>query len=462
MQTLPGLNFKASRYILIAVVIFLGASLTGCRKDFTDQLQAPRSPVARTDKPNIILIFTDDYGYELPHYTGGESYQTPNLDWMAANGMQLSQMMSHPDGSPSRMAMFTGKYNFRNYIRWGLLPTNEKTTGNMMEDAGYATCFVGKWQGDGGDTSIHNHGFQNYSVFLPYAGDQRVRRYKNPLIYQDGGYLPDDVVAGKYSEDMYVDYLENFIEDNVDKPFFAIYAPVLVAQPWVPTPDDPEFDRWDPKKDTKKDDIKFFASMVRYNDKKVGQIIDKVRKLGLQNNTIIMFVGESGTDSRVTSIFNGRTIQGHKTETIKWGTRQPFVAYWPGVISPGTIDSSLVDFTDFLPTFADIANISVPVNYGKIDGMTFFDNLKQTSGPQRNWVFCDWNNEPWDDDVKPAERFIYEHTYKLYDTSGVRANNFYNMEEDPDETHPLPDNQLTPYEAALKAEYKTLLRSMRK
>ncbi len=98
MQTLPGLNFKASRYILIAVVIFLGASLTGCRKDFTDQLQAPRSPVARTDKPNIILIFTDDYGYELPHYTGGESYQTPNLDWMAANGMQLSQMMSHPDG----------------------------------------------------------------------------------------------------------------------------------------------------------------------------------------------------------------------------------------------------------------------------------------------------------------------------------------------------------------------------
>ena len=330
----------------------------------------------------------------------------------------------------------------------------------MLKDAGYATCFVGKWQGDGGDSSIHDHGFDRYRVFLPYGGDQRVRRYKNPLIYENGTYLSDDFVEGKYSEDLYVDYLTKFIDSNENKPFFAIYAPVLVAQPWVPTPDDPEFERWDPIKDTKKDDIKYFASMVRYMDKKVGQVISKIQRSGLQNNTLILFIGESGTDSRVVSIWNGQAISGHKTSTLKWGTNQPCVAYWPGTIAPGTMDTTLTDFTDLLPTFADVANIAKPQNYGTLDGISFYHNLVQTTGPERNWVFCDWNNQPFDDDERPAERFVYNHTYKLYDTTGERPGNFYNMELDTQEVGPISNSKLTDEEAATKAYFRDVLDRM--
>jgi arylsulfatase A len=84
---------------------------------------------------NIIFIMSDDIGYEIPTYNGGQSYSTPNLDKMAANGVQFPNFFSHPDGGPSRLAALTGKYSFRNYVDWGYLPPDSKTFGNMLKDA---------------------------------------------------------------------------------------------------------------------------------------------------------------------------------------------------------------------------------------------------------------------------------------------------------------------------------------
>ena len=174
--------------LLLILVLFFAVS---CKKDFdkrtggiSDASLIANRPASAS--PNIILIISDDIGREIPTYNGGESYSTPNLDFMAANGTQFPYFFSHPDGPPSRLAFVTGKYSFRNYDGFGYLATGEKTIANMLHDNGYATCFSGKWQFDGGDTSIRSHGFDKYRVFVTYntadnnGHGQSYRRYKNP------------------------------------------------------------------------------------------------------------------------------------------------------------------------------------------------------------------------------------------------------------------------------------------
>ncbi len=221
----------------ITVAVTFTAILAGCSKDFNDIKENvhgdERADVFRSalHQPNVILFVADDLGYEVPHFTGGQSYNTPNLDFMANNGVHFSETYMHPDGFPSRLALLTGKYSFRNYVTWGLLPANEKTIGNLMEDAGYATCFVGKWQCGDGDVRIKGAGFQNYLVYLPFRGlNQREGRYKNPSLYANGDYLPASETKGKYSEDMLSDYLCNFISENKNQPFFGLYSFNLVGR----------------------------------------------------------------------------------------------------------------------------------------------------------------------------------------------------------------------------------------
>ncbi len=234
------------------VALFVCIGFASCRKNFiANEMSANANAshnIVQNTKPNIILFIADDLGYEIPTFTGGQSYNTPNLDFMAANGIQFTECYSHPDGYPSRLAVYTGKYNFRNYTNWGQLPATEKTIGNMLHDASYATCFVGKWQCDGGDERIRSAGFDKYRVFMPFAfsTEDYQYQYKNPRLYENGQYLPDEVTRGKYSEDMYVDYIQNFIDSNAANPFFIVYASNLIRNPWSPTPDDPEFETYNP------------------------------------------------------------------------------------------------------------------------------------------------------------------------------------------------------------------------
>jgi len=443
-----------------ACVIF-----TGCKKDFTEhEMEASSetsSNLIQTSKTNIIIFIADDFGYELPTFTGGESYSTPNLDFMAANGAQFTQAYSHPDGYPSRLALYTGKYNFRNYTLWGHLPTSEKTIGNMLHDAGYATCFVGKWQCDGGDASIRGAGFDSYRVFQPFAreGNVYLRSYKNPNLYENGNYLPASMTNGKYAEDMYVDYVSKFIDANAAKPFFIIFANNLPRIPWCPTPDDPEFASFNPDTLSPRGDKSFYPSMIKYLDKTIGKVITKVKSKGLANNTVIMFLGDDATNRGILSINDGAKFRGGKNFTSKKGTQNPLVAYWPGgIASPGREVNALIDYTDFLPTLANIAGIPKPTTYGTLDGVSFYDNLKHTTGPNRSWVFCHWDNNP--KDQKPPIRYVNTGKYKLYDTLGYK--NFYNLVTDVDEEHPLSDNVLTPDEKTIKQTFITILKQMHK
>lgn len=470
---------RLAKIILPAVLMLtVGA---GCKKDFTSVVAKPTEVVPHPDQPNIILIIGDDVGYDIPTFFGGRSYSTPNLDYMAANGMTFTQFHNQPDGFPSRLQILTGKYNYRNFIRWGYIPVEDKVVGNMMQDIGYSTCYVGKWQNDGGDESIKAHGFQNYLVYLPFSDNQRVSRYKTPHIYQDGAFLPKSQVKNKYSEDLFQDYLFNFIDSNINKPFFAIYANNLIAGPYVPTPDDPQYVDWKTKDENKYDDpAKYNPSMVAYMDKKIGEVVNKIKAAGLADNTLIMFCGDNATWTGVTSVYHdpltGRdtTIRGTKTTTNWRGITNPVIAYWPGKIAPGSVNDNLIDYTDFIPTFAEVAKTGIPEYLQPSDGVSFYHNLIGATGTNKDYIKVYWNNglvPEGETDSVPPEIFVFDYNYKLYDDSShidvplsKRYNRFFDLRTNREEyiNDTLRLSELTPEQVAKREEFIEILKTMRR
>ena len=467
MNRFSTLKKIAGLFVLTGLV-----SLTSCTKELKESADDSmlgndtKSSLGKASKKlNVILFIANDVGYECPTFTGGKSYSTPVLDMMSANGIFFTHTYRHPDGSPSRIALYTGKYNFRNYISWGHFGYDQKTFANMVSDAGYKTCFVGKWQLDDGDYGLTQRGWQNYRVFLPFQNEeesaQRIGRYKSPNLYQAGAYLPDSATAGKYSEDMFSDYMCNFIDSNKTKPFLGVYSFNLAATPYVPTPDDPAFATWDPTNEQDHQDKKYQPGMVKYMDKMIGKINSKLQADGLASNTVVMFIEATATFSNIVSIWgpNNTPVRGAKLSTAMWGTLNPLVVYCPGRIRPHTDRKTLIDFTDFLPTIADLAGIPRPTTYGTLDGISFADNLNNKTGQDRSSVYTWWDNDPTpkNGDDRPRQSWVNDTTYKLYDT--LNYSRFYNMVKDTAETTPIPDAKLTAKEKLIKRQFINVLQS---
>lgn len=405
-------------------------------------------------KPNIILILADDLGYEVPTCNGGQSYSTPNIDRMAAGGIRFTNCNACPLCSPSRVELLTGKYNFRNYGAWGVLDTTNRTFANMLKDAGYKTLVSGKWQLAGGDTSINIFGFDDYAVYDPFnSGIGKGSRYKDPSVYMRGQLLNRDSLRNDYGDDIFTNKVLNFIDNNKTNPFFIYFPICLVHYPFEPTPDDPEFADWDPSRGNA--DTRFFPSMVKYLDKKVGQVLNKVDSLGIGSKTIVIFVGDNGTDGRIYSQFENTRIRGGKSKTYFTGTHVPMIVWGPGAITPGIINDQLIDFSDFLPTLADMAHILKPVNYGPLDGISFYPSLLGRPTNVRQWMFCNYDQNE-EGERNPIRRWVWNTTYKLYDTTGL----FYNLHSDAYETNPIPSVSLTPEEAATKENFQQILNRM--
>ena len=460
------------------MVLFLFGLNCGCKKvpavipQIPQDTDTTKPVVIDTPHPvklNVIFVLADDIGYEIPTYTGGQSYQTPNLDFMAANGTQFTQCYGSPLCSPSRFMLLTGKYNYRNYTVWGTMDQSQRTFANIFKLAGYNTCASGKWQFDGGDTSIRTFGFDKYMVNNPYNitgsnEDHTDRFYKNPQIYTMGAYLPDSATKDKYGQDMFRDYVFNFIDSNANKkPFFIYWALDLCHTPFSPTPDDPEFATWDPEKSQQAADTTYFPSMVKYMDKCIGQLIEKIRADSIENNTIIVFTGDNGTTNAIHSEFNGMMLPGGKATTLNLGTHLPLLAYCPGIVPAGRKDSTLISFVDFMATFADIANISVPASYGATDGATFAPQLKgQPATVVRGWVF---NHYPGGDDAignpDHLRRWMQNTLYKQYDTTeNSKSGKFYNLVTDPFEEHPLTKEELTPQEKETSVSFFKIMQTL--
>ena len=159
---------------------------------------------AAADRPNVILIMADDFGYECVGANGGESYQTPQLDRLAAGGIRFTQCHVQPLCTPTRVQLMTGRYNVRNYLNFGTLPRTETTFGHLLKEAGYATGVCGKWQLGRETDSPQHFGFDES---LLWQQTRRPPRYANPGLerngieeeFPEGSYGPKLINAFRYS-----------------------------------------------------------------------------------------------------------------------------------------------------------------------------------------------------------------------------------------------------------------------
>jgi arylsulfatase A len=355
--------------------------------------------------------------------------------------------------------LLTGKYNFRNYTRWGKMDTSERTIANMLKDAGYKTACYGKWQFEGGDASVHAFGFDRYCIWSAFQqeGDPR---YKSPHLYTNGAFIADEETHNKYSEDIFIDSVLNFLDSNKSTPFFVYYPMVLAHSPFSPTPDDSDFSTWsDSDVVNNVSDTSYYHSMIKYMDEKIGQIVNKVKTLGIENNTAIIYVGDNGTPGKVTEIVDDTVATGQKGKTNIYGTHVPLIVYWPGTVNAGVVNNNLVDFTDFLPTIAGIANNQLPTTYGPLDGVSFFPQLTGQTATPRDWIFFHYDPHPHDNRYR---RWVQNATYKLYDTSFYKhKRTFYNIALDPRETNAIPDSTLTDDERSIQAQFIDVINSYR-
>jgi arylsulfatase A len=386
----------------------------------------------------------DDMGYECLGTYGSTSYKTPILDQMAAHGMRFNNCVSQPLCTPSRVKIMTGMYNYRNYDHFGNLSTKEYTFGNLMQDAGYATCIAGKWQLNGAyhkdeildwddNNKPHAFGFEEYCLWQVTKPGNEGGRYADPLIEQNGTFLKRDSLA--YGPDIFANYITDFMERKKDEPFFIYYPMVLVHDPFVPTPDSKDWLR------TSKSDTTYFKDMVAYTDKIVGRILDKLNELNIADNTIVIFTGDNGTHPTVRSQTNVGYIQGAKGNTIDAGTHVPLIISWPKMMKKGSVFDGLIEFSDFFPTLADMLEKQVPS-----DGKSFFPLLTGKKYEKRETAFVHYDPQ-WGKNVNQyRNQFARTLEYKLYSNG-----NFFKLADDKLEKHPLSEASLSKKELKIKS-----------
>ena len=366
-------------------------------------------------KPNVILIMADDMGYECLSCYGSLSNQTPVLDSIASNGILFGQCHSQPLSTPSRVKLMTGLYNYRNYDYFGHLSNDQLSFGSIMKEAGYSTCITGKWQLNGlaykdiikdwnDNTRAGKFGFDEYCLWQYTRTQPEGERYSKPLIEQNGLTLETD--QNDYGPDIFSDYVIDFIERKKDEPFFIYYPMVLVHDPFVPTPDSKD---WMDKDLRYKKDTSYFRDMVEYSDKIVGRIASKLRELDLDDNTILIFIGDNGTGRSIYTRTKTGVIRGGKGNTTDAGTHVPMIVYWPEKIKIGSVYNGLIEFSDFFPTLADIAGKDVAC-----DGKSFYKLLTGKGYEPRKTLSVHYDPR-WSDDVNQfRNQFVRTEDYKLY------------------------------------------------
>jgi arylsulfatase A-like enzyme len=399
-------------------------------------------------RPNIVLIMSDDLGYEAIGVNGGTSYATPILDGMAADGVRFENAHVQPLCTPTRVQLMTGKYNFRNYIGFGLIAPDEVTFGHLFSDAGYKTCIAGKWQlhsynppdempeARSTGQTIEDAGFDEFCVWHPHHTEDKGSRYKDPIVYENGKFLDD--TKDKYGEDIFADYIMDFMDRNQDDAFFVYFPMALTHRPLEPTPDSPEYDDFIPPSNETlggrtwdelegwDDDPRYYKDMVEYHDKVIGRVNTKLEELGLAEDTLVIYVGDNGSPIEVCSVVHNHTeVCGGKGLTVDRGTHVPLICSWPGTIPADSVTTDLIDASDFLPTMLEAAQITAPSDY-LIDGQSFLPQLKGEVGNPRDYIY--FHFEPMSGRVHRYARFIRDRRWKLYDDGRL-----FDLNSDPEE-----------------------------
>jgi arylsulfatase A-like enzyme len=385
-------------------------------------------------KPNIVFILVDDAGIGDFSTYGCKYGLTPNIDRLAAEGIKFSQAYS---GSavcaPSRCVLMTGQHTGHvlrrsNQSKVGLLslPADQPTVARLLHDAGYATGGFGKWGlGNPGTTGVAEK--QGFDVFFGYYDQKHAHDYYTDYLVRNSVDVPYQQ-SGKhtwedYSHTRIADETLKFIEDNKDRPFFCYAAWTPPHDEWV-IPDNTPF-----SKEPWPVEIKNYAAMVSLIDKDVGRLMEKLKDLGIDDNTLVIFSSDNGAnDECIEPLGSTGGLRGHKRMLYEGGIRAPFIARWPGKIEPGTTSELLTTFADFLPTAADA--IGAPAPSGT-DGISILPTLL---GEQQTKLHDSLYFEIYEP--------YFQQSVRLGDWKGYRLGTkapleLYDLKSDPAEKHDL-------------------------
>jgi arylsulfatase A-like enzyme len=322
--------------------------------------------LGQTKAPNIIYILTDDMGYSDISCFGGQIVPTPNIDRIAKNGRKFTNYYSAaPICSPSRAGLLTGMYpgrwNFSTYLdnkkhnrnaqQADFLDPAAPSIAKFFKKAGYATGHFGKWHMGGGRDVKNAPGFEQYGF------DEHASTYESPdpdplITATDWIWSDKDSIKRWERTKYFVDKTLDFLSRHKGQPCFINLWPDEVHTPWVPG------------KDTlKRESEAAFKLVLKEYDVQMGRLLDGLKKLGIEKNTIIIFTSDNGP----LPTFNGSRaigLRGSKLSLYEAGIRMPFIISWPGHIPTGTIDSSsAVSAIDIIPSLAKLSKVSLPKDY---------------------------------------------------------------------------------------------------
>jgi uncharacterized sulfatase len=336
-------------------------------------------PVCAQRPPNFIVIFADDLGYGDLSSFGATAHRTPNLDRMASEGVRFTDFyVPMPFCGPSRATILTGRYPFRHTLVDNPspdagkndigLPPSEVTIAEALKPLGYATAAIGKWHLGHVERYLpRTQGFDSYYGIL-YSNDMRpVQLVENESVVE----YP--VIQAKLTKE-YTRRSVEFIERNRERPFF-LYLPH--AMPHKPLAASDDF--YTPQ--TPGD---LYSDAVRELDWSVGRILGRLRELGLDKNTLVIFTSDNGPT------FGGSTagLRGMKGSTYDGGIRVPAIAWWPGRIPPGRVTGEIAASVDVFPTIIETAGGKLPQGR-KIDGANLLPLMTgQTEKSPHDAVFA--------------------------------------------------------------------------
>ena len=413
-------------------------------------------------KPNILFIFVDDLGKEWVSSYGAEDIKTPNIDNLAETGLMFESFYSMPQCTPSRVSLFTGQYPFRHgwvnhwdVPRWGggahFDWTKNSSIARVLKSAGYKTAAAGKWQVNDfrvQPEAMVSHGFDDYCMWTGYetGNPPSAERYWNPYIHTKEA---SKTYTGQFGEDIFSDFLINFMKTNKDNPMFLYYAMCLTHTPFTNTPSEPNVSG----------KYACHKAMVRYMDFIVGKLEKALDELGLRENTIIIYTTDNGTVSSITGILNNREVQGGKQKTTENGICAPFVVNCPGLVPSGKVTDALGDLTDILPTCAELAGAELPESY-YVDGVSLADViLGKSSDSPREWIIAmgGGNNAALsekgvENQYRFRDRVIRNKEFKLFVSSDRKPEKLISVVNDPEEKN----NLLLSNEPKVRDDYEKL------
>ncbi|MEM7474100.1 MAG: arylsulfatase [Planctomycetota bacterium] len=370
------------------------------------------------DRPNIVYILLDDAGYGDLSCYGQDKFETPNIDRLASEGMRFTQ---HYSGStvcaPTRCCLMTGVHTGHSYVRGNRevkpegqapMPADIVTLPRLMRSGGYVTGAFGKW--GLGSPSSPSDPAEHFDLFFGYNCQREAHTYYPKHLWKNKEKISMD--GETHSADVIQAATLEFIREHKDKPFF-VFMPVTIPHAAMHATEEyiapfrkkfPEFESKTGKYagTTVNNPIAAFAGMMTQVDVHVGQVLDLLEELDLDDNTLVMLSSDNGPHmegGHDPKFFDSNgPLKGHKRDLYDGGVRAPLIARWPGKIKAGTESQLISAHWDMLPTFCELGKVKAPVG---IDGISMVNELM--GRPQKKHDYLYW--EFYERGGKKAARF---------------------------------------------------------